>query len=542
MRAEISDQQWQLLRDTGVVHLISVSGLHLGMVAILVYAIARSIAALAVLRHPQFPTFGVAACGALTIAAAYALLTGFSIPTQRTLIMVAIGFWAKTRANAVLSIDSLLIAAALLLTLNPLTGLSVSFWFSFGTLALVLYLGHVRPRFAGWRAWVSNHCWLALLLAPITGFAFQSLSLTSPVANAVAIPLVTLLIVPLLLLGIALNPWFASLSDACWAMAASCWQLLVRFLALLAELVGPINLPVLPSSLVFLASLVAMLLLLSPFRAMRVFLVPSLLLMLAAPRTAPLAAGEFQLDILDVGQGLSVIISTARHTLVYDAGARFPAGGDIGAQVVVPFLKAIGRQRVDELLISHGDNDHAGGAASVFAALRVGVVTAPRGVFAQRLPNPCVAGRTWQWDGVEFQTLHPAPRQGGDKNNLSCVVRIRGTHGTALLTGDIEGEAERALLASKVDLGAEILLVRHHGSKSSSTSAFLAAVAPRYALVSAGYRNRFGHPAETVRTAYRRRGTELFSTVELGAITVRIDDTLERPHGVRERQRRYWDP
>jgi competence protein ComEC len=542
VRAEISDSQWRLLRDTGVIHLISVSGLHLGMVAVLAYSIVQVLFAGVALRYPKVPASDLAACAALTITTGYAVLTGLSLPTQRTLVMVAIGLWARTRAGAVLSVDTLLVAAALLLTINPLAGLSLSFWFSFGTLGLVLFLGQVRPRRSGWRMWLENHVWLALLAAPITAFVFQSVSVISPVANALAIPVVTLLVVPLLLVGICLYPCFPTLSSLCWGVAAICWQVLANFLERVGSIVEPLVLPQLPSPLMFVVGLVAMLLLFLPFRALRILLAPSLVLLSFAPRTPELRSGEFQLDVLDVGQGLSVVVTTAKHTLVYDTGASFVAGGDMGAQVVVPFLNAIGRRRIHELMISHSDNDHAGGADSILAALKVERVTAPTGTVRARGVTACVAGRAWRWDGVEFDVLYPAAGQRGQDNNLSCVLRVRGVGGSALLPGDIEKEAEHALSAAPAALGADIVLIPHHGSKSSSTAQFIAAVAPRYAIVSAGYRNRFGHPADAVVKAYKTRGIEVFSTAEHGAITVRIGHASARPSGLRERDQRYWDP
>ncbi|MGH8597600.1 MAG: DNA internalization-related competence protein ComEC/Rec2, partial [Gammaproteobacteria bacterium] len=439
-------------------------------------------------------------------------------------------------------VDSLLLAAAILLTRSPTAGLTLSFWLSFCSLALLMYVGWTRPRHTKWWQWLSGHWWMSVLLAPMTGFVFQMMSITAPLANAVAIPVVTLAIVPILLLGIASFGWLPDFSDTCWSLAGWCWNALEKFLTVLAAAGPPIELAFRPTPAQFVCAIAAVSLLLLPFRTMRWVLAPCLLVVFLSPNQRPLRDGEFQVDMLDVGQGLSVIVATKNHVLVYDAGARYATGRDLGADVVVPHLKASGWRRVDRLVISHKDNDHAGGANAIVSQLFVYDIATPEAQWKARPTGACVTGLKWSWDGVQFVVVHPNDALLAKENDRSCVIRVRGNSGTALLTGDIETTAERAILATAASLTADVLLVPHHGSATSSHNAFLKAVSPRYALVSAGYRNRFGHPAPVIRAAYRARGIELFSTIELGAITVRFGRTLERPLGERERRRRYWDP
>lgn len=551
-RADITPLQWEVLRATGVVHLVSVSGLHVAMVAIGAFVIARTGNAACALVLRRDPRPWVPAVCAFLAAFAYAFLAGFSVPTQRSLVMIALALRNRLLAQPLLSWESLLLAAALLLTVAPETSLTLSFWLSFGTLALLLMLDGLRPR-SGWRyRWIEVHFLLALLLAPLLAFAFQAVPLASPMANIVAIPAVTFLIVPLMLIGSLLLPISDAGASLCFTLASALWQGTWQVLQTLAALFPVVVLPFQPPLALFGLSLLAALLMLSPLRTPR-WLWPPVLgaLYLLTPQRA-LREGEFELAMLDVGQGLSVVVTTARHVLVYDTGARFPGGGDLGTSVVVPYLRQRGVRHVDRLIVSHGDIDHAGGAPAVARAMPVAEVMSSDMSILADVPASsrvrCREGQRWTWDGVHFEVLHPGEPPPAQDNDRSCVLRIRGgatadPRGAraALLTGDISVHAEQ-ILRRHQPLAAMLLVVPHHGSHTSSSPAFVAAVASRLALFSAGHRNRFNHPAPSVRDRYLRRGSVALETAMAGTTRVRFTATRVHVHTERQAHRRYWDP
>lgn len=545
--AEISDRQWEILRNSGVVHLISVSGLHVAMVALGGFAVARVLnAALAVVLRRE-PVPHVPAIAAFALAGGYALLAGFSIPTQRSLAMIALALVNRWRARPLVTAESLLWTACLLLTASPEASLTASFWLSFGALALLLLLDWMRRRNDARYRWLGVHAVLALLLAPLLAFTFQSLPLLSPLANAVAIPLVTFLIVPLCLVGAAVWPLGEPWASLCFMSAARLWSALWVFLAPLGSTQAVFTLPYAVPPILFVLALGGVALALSPLpRGRTPWLAVLVILCRLSPRP-PLRDGEFEVAMLDVGQGLSVVISTARHVLVYDAGARFAGGGDQGALVVAPFLRARGVEAIDNLVVSHGDIDHAGGAQSLARALPVGTLLAGDAASLATVNaaarDRCQAGQRWGWDGVTFEVLSPEhPESAPSDNDGSCVVRVSSTgYGhVAVLPGDIGAATEQRLAAAERLAPATLVVVPHHGSRSSSSPRFVAALNARYALVSAGHRNRFNHPAPEVRERYRAGGSRVIETARAGSVWIRLGARIEidssRAH------RRYWDP
>lgn len=541
-RAEIAPSAWQLMRDTGVLHLISVSGLHVGMVAIAMYSLSRLLLAGVGLCWPSLLAPPLAAVVAMMAATGYALLAGFALPTQRTLVMLGVAFGSKFIERPLLSLDSLLIAAAGLLLMDPMASLTLSFWLSFGAIALAIYLLHSRRRVVGWHRWWAEHFLLAALLSPLLGYAFQAVALATPLANMLAVPLVTLVIVPLLLVGSCLIAVGFGSADFYWQLSGFLWERLWLALQWIVRLLPPYHLPFALDSIGFGCVLLAILVALLPLRAPRILLVPALLGVLWLAPQPMLRRGVFQLDMLDVGQGLSVVITTAEHVLVYDAGASFPGGGSIGSAVVVPFLRALGHHHVDTLMISHADNDHAGGAAGIVQQLPVDtlITNAALGLTVPR--HDCRAGVQWQWDGVQFEVLHPVSLQSNSDNDGSCVLRITGAGGSVLLTGDVEALAERELLARHVTVRADIVIAPHHGSQTSSTAEFVAAVAPSYAWLSTGYRNRFHHPSPRIVARYRDQGAFCFNTSDTGGVRMIMDGSRVGPQTARGAARRYWDP
>lgn len=541
----IPDGQWQVLTRTGTGHLIAISGMNIGLVAGLVFVAVRwlwSLPAWTVLRVPA-PL--IAAGAALFAALGYAALAGFAIPTQRALIMLAVvlgGVFLRRRTSS-----SVLLAAALLavLLVDPLAVMSAGFWLSFAAVAVISYVLSGGVLAMGWKerlaAWGRLQWAIALGLLPLLLFLFQQVSLSGPFANLLAIPVVELVVIPATLLGVAAS-FLLPDSLAVWPflLAAQALALLWPVLELLARVEGAQWIQHNPPLWALGAALVGVLLLLAPRGVPARWLGLVWLLPVFLVRPAPPAPGELWLTLLDVGQGLSVVARTASHTLVYDTGARLSARFDAGRAVVVPFLRHAGVTRVDTLIVSHGDNDHIGGSASLLAAMPVTRVLSS---VPERLAHAesCASGQGWEWDGVRFEILHPDAGSKLAGNNLSCVLRIVSPHGRVLVPGDIAAKAERVLLLEREgQLPAEVLVVPHHGSKSSSTETLLDTVKPRVALLPVGYRNRYRHPHPAVVARYVERGIALEDSAAAGAIGLRLDATGMPIDRYRDTQRRYW--
>jgi competence protein ComEC len=530
----ISDEQWRILRRTGTTHLVSISGLHITLAAGFVFFLARWLwacwPALCLRLPAQRAAAGIAALSAI----AYALLAGFSIPTQRSLAMLLVVMGALMSCRQL--VPSRLMALALLavLLLDSSAVLHPGFWLSFGAVAWMVYslasrVGPV-PR---WQTWLQPQWVLALALVPLCLFWFGESSLVSPLANAVMIPLFSLLI-PWLLVSVALldTEW------GVWMLwsGAETLQQLWQGLDWLAALPGAYWTWMPPSLPALILAMLGILLALAPqgFPARSVGVVLCLPLFWM-PRPAP-PSGHVDLTLLDVGQGLAVVVQTRHHVLLFDAGPAFAGGLNSGEAVVLPFLRQQGIRRLDRLVLSHDHADHSGGIQAVREGFNIDEeIGTDRGM-------PCRAGDRWLWDGVQFEFLHPDESH-WPINEGSCVLRVRaGTH-SMLLTGDIEAAAEAHLLqTSSEKLVADVIVVPHHGSRSSSTADFVAAVSPRYALVPAGWANRWGFPKTEVRERYEAAGAQVEVTGTHGALQLHVSPErgVERLTRWREQSRRLW--
>ena len=541
----IGPEQWQLFARTGVSHLMSISGLHVTMVAglfamLVSWGWRRSGSLPLVL-----PAQKAAALAGFLAAFAYCLISGYAVPAQRTLYMVGVvaaALWLGRAASA-----SRVLAAALfiVLVLDPWAVLSPGFWLSFAAVAVIFFVATGRTAKAHWLAQWGRVQWAVTVgLAPLLLVLFQQVSLVSPVANAVAIPLVSFVITPLALVGAVLPfDWPLALGHAILEVMMA----VLEWLAALPSAVWHQHAPV-PWTVPLALAGIAWLLLPRGFPARALGALLMLPLFAASP-PGP-RDGELWITVLDVGQGLAVLARTERHALLYDAGPAFNAFSDSGSRVILPYLRGEGIATLDALVVSHEDRDHSGGAGSVLEAMPVGLMwsslSADHALLqAPAWRAPCVAGRKWSWDGISFEFLHPraeAPAgRAARANNQSCVLRIEAPGGRVLLTGDIERAAERELLRNVPWLlPAEALLVPHHGSASSSTPEFVKQVAPRHAVFAVGHRNRFGHPREDVLARYREAGSELLRTDTGGAIQLRFAPGTSRVDAERERARRYW--
>jgi competence protein ComEC len=525
---------------------MSISGLHVSMVAGLAYAVVgwlwRRSCRLAQWRPAQH----AAAWAGILAAAAYAGLAGLALPTVRSLLMVAVALGALLLRRAHRPSTVLATALVAVLLADPLCVLAVDFWLSFGAVAVILYAGTGRHG-RGWpqraSAWGTVQAAVTLALAPVTLSLFQQVSVIGPLANAWAIPWFGLVVVPFALLASAtvlvLPPAGEHLlSAAVWLAAIG-----LDGLGWMAELpFAEWHAPAPPLHVAALAVAGTVLLVMPrgmPGRALG--LVLWLPLVWHEPERP--ADGTFRVTLLDVGQGMSAVVETARRTLVYDLGPRLSDHFDATSAVVVPFLRERGVRRVDRLVVSNADSDHAGVPAALTEALPVADVRSGdpdgiRGVTAR----PCVAGDAWSWDGVDFRFLHPdGPAWQG--NDQSCVLQVSAGPSRLLLTGDIGSGVERQLVRRHGDgLQALVVQVPHHGSRTSSSAELVAAARPAYALLSTGFRNRFGFPKPDVVDRWRSVGATVLDTQESGAIgfTVGPAGVEAGPERWRHATRRYW--
>jgi competence protein ComEC len=539
----IDRADWDIFRATGVAHLMSISGLHVTMFAWL--------AALAVgwsWRRSErlclsVPAPSAALIGGVLLATAYALFSGWGVPSQRTVLMLASVGLLRLSGKRWPWPQVWLLACAVVVASDPWALLQAGFWLSFVAVGVLFATdaGAASAVQAGVRSRLTSmfrEQWvITLALTPLTLLLFGQVSLVGLVANALAIPWVTLIVTPLALLGVAL--------PALWEVAAYAIAALAWYLQLLAGLpFATLSIAQAPLWAGAAGVLAGLLLAMQLPRSLRLMGLPLMLpvLLWQAPRPA---TGQFELLAADVGQGNAVIVRTAGHALLYDAGPRYSRESDAGHRVLVPLLRALDVS-LDMLVLSHRDTDHVGGAPAVLAMQRraelVSSIEGDHELQALRRGRRCEAGQRWQWDGVDFEVLHP---QAGDygqvakTNAMSCTLRISNGVQSALLAGDIEQDQEARLVAAGTGLKASVLLVPHHGSKSSSSAAFLDAVQPRIALVQAGYRNHFSHPAESVLVRYAERNIRVVDSPHCGAATW----ASARPQDLQCERRqalRYW--
>ncbi len=537
----LGERDWEVLRATGLTHQIAISGFHVGMVAGFAALLLSGLHRLLPGLGRVLPAPASAAFGALLVATLYAALAGFALPTVRTLLMIAAVLLARLLRRAAGLAQSLSLALVVVLCADPLSVLAPGFWLSFAGVAWLGWCLPAREQAGQVRGFLHAQGVASLALLPLTVWFFGQASLPGPLANLVGIPLISLAVVPLCLLGLLALPLSPQAAAWSWQLAAWLMDWLWRGLETLAAWPGAMlwlpepGLPALALACV------------GAFWSLLPRAVPgkSLALLLFLPLLWPQGLrpppGEVAIDVLDVGQGLSVLVRTRSHALLYDAGPGGPRGPDAGEIVVVPALRALGVRRLDTLLISHGDADHAGGMAAVRRAWPQARVLGVEG-WAQPGMGLCRDTQAWRWDGVEFRVLHPPPWFPYLRNESSCVLRIEAGGRVALLPGDIGKHVEARLLHLHADrLRADLLLMPHHGSRGSSSGDFLAQVRPAVAVASVGAGNRFGLPKAEVVSRYQKQGARVLSTAEGGALSFRLGAAGLSLRGARRLQQpRYW--
>lgn len=544
-QGEMTQDQWDVLNKTGTNHLMSISGLHIGLVAGLVFLAMSFVWRRSARLCLWLPARQGAAVAALLAAVFYSALAGFSIPTQRSLIMIAVAMLALLLRRRVRGGTILGIAWLAVLLVDPFALLSVGFWLSFAAVAIIFYTLGSRTQTRGiWWRFGRLHWLISIGMIPPLILFFQQAPLHSFAANLIAVPVIGSLMVPAILLTVLLELSGVVDTHALFALIDQVFQWIWPVLEWLAGL--DLALWQQPPAAVWalVCALIGVTVCLAPagLPGRWVGIVWMLPMLLARP-PAP-GAGDVWLSMLDVGQGLAVVVRTERHTLVYDTGAKAGESFDMANAVVIPYLQDAGVRQVDRVILSHDDIDHIGAADELLAGYPQSVVFTPAiERFRTAGAQDCRAGTRWEWDGVRFAFIHPEdPGDWPEDNNRSCVLRIEAPGGSVLITGDIERKVEARLLRQQQWLPTDILVAPHHGSGSSSSQGFIAAVRAEYVLISSGYRNRFHHPKAEIVKYYRESGAEILETSRAGAVEFVIHGKqgILPPRKYRQVRPRFW--
>ncbi|MCK4865209.1 MAG: DNA internalization-related competence protein ComEC/Rec2 [Gammaproteobacteria bacterium] len=545
-RTGISQEQWYVFRATGTSHLVAISGLHIGLLAGFIFLIVRRLwpycgSAALKLASPR-----VAALSALSIAAFYAALSGFAVPAQRALIMLSIVMFSIFKLHKVQSLLVLSLALLSVLLLDPVAVLSAGFWLSFAAVSIISLAASGRLDVdKGWRIWGRLQWRISLALIPLLIFLFQQASIVSPFANLIAIPVVSFLVVPLTLIATSMASFFPDLAAILFSLADTILNALWWFLSYLANTPVSQWYGVKPGLLVLCLASLGFVLLLTPKGWPAKYLGFFLIIPLIWPNTHLPKQGEAEITLLDVGQGLAAVVQTSKHTLVFDTGPKFSENFDTGAAVVIPFIRQKGINKLDMLVLSHKDNDHRGGYKSIQKEFEIHRLVSSYG---EKGSEACRAGQNWVWDGILFEMLNPDESLSYKKrNNASCVLRISTGKESLLLSADIEKRAEKQLVEERYEqLKSTYLVAPHHGSKTSSSRAFLEAVDPDYILIPVGFMNRYRMPHATVLARYKGRHIPILKTHNSGAISVLLGSvgqksSSKKPDEYRKESQKYWN-
>jgi competence protein ComEC len=509
----LSAGDWELMRHTGITHLIAISGFHVGMVA--VFAVWCFSGAYHVFPRIALRMTRITASAWVSMLAAwaYTALAGFAIPTVRTALMISVFMLCRLLFRHVAIGQAVCLSLLAILLMDPLSILSPGFWLSFcGVLSLILFMPDNRHG-GVLKPFVRAQGVVSLALLPISIGFFNQTTVIGPLVNLLAIPWISLLVVPLALLG-CLIAWLPAASSILWQGAAWSMQGLWSLLIVAQNQNWAVFYSAEPSIAIILLALLGAAVCLLPNGVPCKWLGLFLLLPMLDPKPVDIPQGQIRVAMIDVGQGLSMLIRTRQHALLYDTGAGNGRGFSRGESAVLPALRSMQVSRLDKVVISHSDNDHSGGLPAIQTGMPIDGLQASYRLQGASL---CRAGQHWTWDGVRFQYLWPRDGSSTNDNDKSCVLRIVAGGRSLLLTGDISRSVETQLLAAYGPLlASEIIVVPHHGSRTSSSAEFLRAVNPKLALVSSGFQNRFRHPNLQVVQRYRMQGAELVNSVENG--------------------------
>ncbi|MBI4005668.1 MAG: DNA internalization-related competence protein ComEC/Rec2, partial [Gammaproteobacteria bacterium] len=541
--SQIPKIQYKVLVNTGTNHLLAISGLHISLIAGLFYFLARKLWSIGgvftlYLAAPRF-----AAIAAMAAATIYAILAGFSIPTQRSLIMLAVVMWALFNYRQYAFSHIISTALLLVLIADPFAAIAPGFWLSFGAIAVIAYGMSCRVSTDSiWWRWGRAQYLVSIGLLPVLLLWFQQYPILGILANLVAVPWVSLLVVPLALAGTVLINLSVSLGGFCLELGSEALGLLWPFLELVTHSDITLWHQSSPPLWALLASFAGVIILLQPQGLPARWTGLVWILPLLFPHKEGPANNELWFTLLDVGQGLSAVVQTRDHTLVYDTGAKFSTHFNAGSAVLIPYLRKAGVNHIDTLLISHGDNDHIGGAADLLSAFPdTPVLTSVPNMLNHPRMKQCHDGQAWKWDGIEFQVLHPDGKDNYSDNNRSCVLKVSTGLYSILLSGDIEKETEYRLVKEyNSRLSVTVLIAPHHGSKTSSTPEFIDTIAPELVLFPVGYRNRYKFPNMDIIARYESRGIHMLDTARHGAILIKMNTSGMSVTQYRQLARRFW--
>lgn len=544
-RQNISAENWEILRNTGTNHLMAIAGLHIGLMSSFIFLLAswcwRRISKLMFI----FPAQLVGGFCAFMMAILYSALAGFSIPAERTCIMLSIALITLIAQRVIAVWQAWSIALLAVLLINPLCVLTESFWLSFCSVALIIFgvSGRLNPHNLWWK--IGRIQWVITVgLIPLGIGLFQQFSIISFIANSIAIPWIGFVIVPLTLLGCFILIFSAKCGGLILLLAdkllAILWQILTYFSHLSW---GNIYLMMPNNWILFTACIAIIILLLPSGFPGKWFGVIGFLPLIFYQYPAP-KSGEIRFSLLDVGQGLSAVIQTHKHVLVFDAGPKLSPNYDMGESVVTPFLRSIGIKKIDMLVISHPDNDHIGGANALFHYFKILKTKTSTPDRLVSFPSEyCFRGESWKWDEVNFTFLYPTSENLNLDNDSSCVLFITNKKNKSiLLTGDIEKFAEKYLIQNdQKNLATDILVAPHHGSKTSAVSEFVEYAHPRFVLFPVGYLNRYHFPHVSVIEKYQQIHADLFETDRSGTIQFNLAENIPAPTQYRLEKQRYWN-
>ena len=543
VRDQITDEQWQIMRGTGTNHLFAIAGLHIGFVSGMVFAMVnflwRRVRNLSLL----IPTPQIAAFASLLAAVIYSALAGFALPTQRAVIMTSVFLISMLMRKHLPAWSAWCLALLLVLLWEPLSVLSDSFWLSFGAVAYIIYGVSARLGKSNFLAEWNRAQWVvAVGLVPMSLLFFHEASLAGFIANAIAIPWVGFVVLPLSLLGSFIGPLLPKLGSLLLIAAENLLALVWSLLGFIAHLSWAQWNSYISQSWIIATSSLGVALLLAPSGWPARWLGIIWLLPLVACKSLKPSLGEIWFSLLDVGQGLATVVRTQHHVLIYDTGPKFNPNFDTGSAVVIPYLHYLGIKQIDLLMISHPDNDHIGGADSLLKTISTSTVltSVPEKIHTNSA-NLCVAGQNWKWDGVDFTVIYPPKGLDNLDNDSSCVLKISNGTYSILLSGDIEKASENYLLANNLLSPTTIVIAPHHGSLTSSTMNFLTVTRPQYALFPVGYLNRYHFPNPIIVERYKNIGAKIYSTAIEGSISFKLPQQKQLEiQTYQQKHHRFW--
>lgn len=526
----VSPEQWERYARTGTSHLMAISGLHIGLAAGVAYFFTLILSGMTGCRGNHSD---VALIVSLIAAVAYAFVSGFEIPARRAALMITFIVFASLGRRQVSPLLILCAACVVIAVLDPLATMAPGFKLSFAAVLILIWLARRRIVLRSehrlyWmartlRSLASLQVLLLLGLLPLTVLIFQRAAVAAPLVNLIAVPLFSVVTVPLTLVALVSTGVLQPLGDMALSVASGSVGLLEWGIVRAAS-ASAASIPV--------AAVTGLAWLILPLPVLLILLPPGwpgrhlawiAVVALVMHEPAVPAPGCADIEVLDVGQGLAVIVRTRRHIVVFDTGLAFRNGGSMGQRVVLPYLSSLGTSRIDRLIVSHADLDHSGGVDDIIAGIAVDEM-----LVGEPLPNaamisrPCTAGTNWRWDGIDFQIIHPADTQPVDGNDASCVLIVAAGGYRLVLTGDIEKSVEYRLIRNGAVPRATVVVVPHHGSRTSSTSPFVRALSPSIAIVSAGFDNRWGFPKAEVVARWESAGAKVLETATSGAIALRM--------------------